>query len=107
MITCNWPDFTKRTAGTENSSLLSSQAIQFKCLVANWDRRQLAPNRHPRPQMRRAKGFLTIPYPLTPSPHSLHSWFFSHSSLLFTLSSLLGALRRLRPAKACLRTLRR
>ena len=29
MITCNWPDFTKRTAGTENSSLLSSQAIQF------------------------------------------------------------------------------
>ena len=32
---------------------------------------------------------------------------FSHSSLLFTLSSFLGALRRLRPAKACLRTLRR
>ena len=31
----------------------------------------------------------------------------SHSSLLSPLSSLLGALRRLRPAKACLRTLRR
>ena len=31
MITCNWPDFTKRTAGTENSSLLSPQAIQFNC----------------------------------------------------------------------------
>ena len=25
MITCNWPDFTKRTAGTENSSLLRSK----------------------------------------------------------------------------------
>ena len=32
MITCNWPDFTKRTAGTENSSLLRSkrpEQIQF------------------------------------------------------------------------------
>ena len=34
MITCNWPDFTKRTAGTENSSLLSGPhgEIQFNCL---------------------------------------------------------------------------
>ena len=48
----------------------------------------------------RTKVFLT-PHssPLTP--------VFSHFSLLFTLSSLLDALRRLRPAKACLRALRR
>ena len=68
MITCNWPDFTKRTAGTENSSLLSSQAIQFNCPVANWDRRQLAPNRHPRPQMRRAKVFSLSPHSSLLSP---------------------------------------
>ena len=59
----------------------------------SWDPMRLARNRPSRPIVRRAPGFLTNPYPLTPVP----------------CSSPAGAdaLRRLRPAKAGLRTLRR
>ena len=69
--------------------------------AAPWDRGNIVRNRHSRPRVRRPQVFshsLLL---------SLHSWFSltSHSSSFSP--RLLGALRRLRPAKAFLRTLRR